>query len=176
MSLYGKELLITDTENHAIRKIDLETRQVKTIAGTGKQARTYNESGAGKTTALNSPWDLFVQGDTCYIAMAGSHQIWALDLKTNEVAPFAGTSLEARVDGKRLKAALAQPSGITGDGKRLYIADSEISSIRMINLLTGNVSTLVGGDLFQFGDEDGIGDEVRLQHPLGIIFHQGYYL
>ena len=38
---------------------------------------------------------------------------------------------------------------------------------------TGDVETIVGLDLFEFGDKDGKGREVRLQHPLGVFFHEG---
>src|SRR5262249_797367 len=41
--------------------------------------------------------------------------------------------------------------------------------IRAIDLNQGTVKTLVGGDLFDFGDVDGTGDNVRLQHPLGLL-------
>ena len=53
----------------------------------------------------------------------------------------------------------------------LYFADSEASAIRSAD--DGRVSTIVGLDLFVFGDVDGTGDAVRLQHPLGIQFHDG---
>ncbi|MBN2092841.1 redoxin domain-containing protein [candidate division KSB1 bacterium] len=172
MAFHHDTLYVADTENHAIRRINFTTRKVETVAGTGIQADHFNRGGEGKSTALNSPWDLYIQGDTCYIAMAGLHQIWTLDLKSYRVAPYAGSGREARIDGDRATAAFAQPSGITGDGENLYIADSEISSVRQINLKTGQVSTLVGGDLFAFGDKDGRGDDVRLQHPLGIFFHE----
>lgn len=172
MALHHDTLYVADTENHAIRQINFKTRTVKTVAGTGVQANFYHRGGEGKSTALNSPWDLYIQGDTCYIAMAGPHQIWTLDLKTQRVESFAGSGQEARIDGDRSTAAFAQPSGITGDGENLYIADSEISSVRQINLKTGAVSTLAGGDLFTFGDTDGLGNDVRLQHPLGIVFHE----
>ncbi|UCE08684.1 MAG: redoxin domain-containing protein [bacterium] len=173
MAFYKDDLFVADTENHAIRKISFTNRTVETIAGTGEQARQYNISGNSRTTPLNSPWDLFIQDDICYIAMAGSHQIWTLDLRTHEIAPYAGTGREARIDGHRLQAAFAQPSGITGDGEKLYIADSEISSVREIDIESEQVFTLVGGDLFDFGDRDGLGDGVRLQHPLGVLYHEG---
>jgi DNA-binding beta-propeller fold protein YncE len=35
------------------------------------------------------------------------------------------------------------------------------------------VLTLAGGDLFEFGDRDGAGDTVRLQHPLGVFYAKG---
>ena len=101
--------------------------------------------------------------------MAGPHQIWMLDLDKNEVSTFAGSGREARLDGPVLEAGFAQPSGIATDGKNLYIADSESNIIRAIDIAAGTVKTVVGGDLFDFGDVDGSGDEVRLQHPLGLI-------
>jgi hypothetical protein len=73
-----------------------------------------------------------------------------------------------------MQAALAQPSGITSDGTNLYVADSEISSIRSVSLNPkGQVATIVGLDLFEFGDVDGQGEMVRLQHPLGVTHHNG---
>jgi hypothetical protein len=101
--------------------------------------------------------------------MAGTHQIWKLDLDKQEVSTFAGSGREARLDGPLLEAGFAQPSGITADGKKLYVADSESNIIRAIDLASGQVETLVGGDLFEFGDVDGAGDDVRLQHPLGVF-------
>jgi sugar lactone lactonase YvrE len=172
MALLGNKLYIADTENHAIRAADLERRVVTTIAGTGQQARSFNLSGPGPKTPLNSPWDLVVRRGVLYIAMAGSHQIWRLDLGTGFVAPYAGSGREARVDGPLREAALAQPSGITTDGQKLYFADSESSSIRSADLQ--EVTTIVGGDLFDFGDIDGRGLRARLQHPLGVAYHDEF--
>jgi hypothetical protein len=71
-------------------------------------------------------------------------------------------------------AALAQPSGLATNGVQLYVADSEISCVRMVSLDPdggeARVATLAGGDLFQFGDRDGRGDAARLQHPLGVAW------
>jgi hypothetical protein len=49
------------------------------------------------------------------------------------------------------------------------VADSETSSIRSVNLATAEVKTVVGKDLFVFGDKDGAADAVRLEHPLGLV-------
>lgn len=173
MTLNGEILYVADTENHAVRKIDLEAKTVETIAGTGQQAAWRETGGAAKTSALSSPWDLVKVGDALYIAMAGTHQIWKLDLKQNTVAPFAGTGAEARFDGNIAESAFAQPSAIVSDGKKLWIADSESNVIREIDLQKETVETLAGGDLYDFGDKDGTGDHVRLQHPLGLMLAGG---
>ena len=169
LALAGDNLYVADTQNHLIRRVDLKTRLVETIAGTGKQSREYFKTGAALLVALSSPWDLQLVGRTLYIAMAGPHQIWKMDLDKNEVSTFAGSGREARLDGSLLESGFAQPSGMATDGKTLYVADSESNIIRAIDIGGGMVKTVVGGDLFEFGDVDGSGDDVRLQHPLGLI-------
>ncbi len=176
LALDGENLYVADTENHAIRLVDLQTKTVETISGDGKQAAWQTVGGAAKTSRLSSPWDLVKVGNALYIAMAGTHQIWKLDLDKNTVAPFAGTGAEARFDASISEAAFAQPSGIVSDGKKLWIADSESNIIREIDLQKETVETLVGGDLYEFGDVDGEADDVRLQHPLGVALYDGKLL
>jgi DNA-binding beta-propeller fold protein YncE len=70
----------------------------------------------------------------------------------------------------------AQPSGLTSDGHLLFVADSEGSTVRSVPLDgRGEVQTLVGltGTLFDFGDADGTGRDVRLQHPLDVAWANG---
>ena len=174
--LDGENLYVADTENHAVRKIDLTKKTVETISGNGKQAAWKSIGGAAKTSELSSPWDLTKIGDALFLAMAGTHQIWKLDLSKNTVAPYAGSGAEARYDGAIAESAFAQPSGIIANGANLFVADSESNIIRQINTQTGEVETLVGGDLYIFGDADGEGDDVRLQHPLGIVLYEGKVL
>jgi thiol-disulfide isomerase/thioredoxin/sugar lactone lactonase YvrE len=170
----GGLLYIADTGNHAIRAADLQGRTVRTLWGTGEQAGFGTQGGRGTAAALNSPWDLSWAKGRLFAAMAGAHQVWAADPETGAIAPWAGSGREARVDGSLSEAALAQPSGITTDGSSLYTADSESSSIRKISLdLRGKVETILGEDLFVFGDADGSRRSARLQHPLGVAFHGG---
>ncbi|NNE97971.1 MAG: redoxin domain-containing protein [Pyrinomonadaceae bacterium] len=176
MAVDGDILYVADTENHRIRRVDLKSKTVETIAGTGV-LRDFNGFGdSGLETALRSPWDVEKVGKYLFVAMAGSHQIWRMDLDRGYIAPYAGTRGESRRDGKIKISEFAQPSGIVSDGKRIFVADSESNIIRDIDLEKEHVSTLVGGDLFAFGDKDGTGDDVRLQHPLGIDLYQGKVL
>ncbi len=174
--LEGETLYVADTENHAIRLVNLQAKSVETIAGNGKQAAWRSVGGNAKTSELSSPWDLVKVGNALYIAIAGTHQIWKLDFDKQIVAPFAGTGAEARFDAPNAEAAFAQPSGIASDGKKLWVADSESNVIREIDLQKETVETLVGGDLYEFGDKDGEEDEVLLQHPLGVTLYDGKIL
>jgi thiol-disulfide isomerase/thioredoxin len=148
--------------------------------------------GRALVTPLNSPWDLQLMGDVLFIAMAGAHQIWQLSLTAAIVMTYAGTGAEGCFDGLTTVAAFAQPSSLTTNGSVLFIADSETSSLRTVALsglacdqplgpsdtlssasaaLLPHVATLCGsGDLFGFGDIDGTGVTVRLQHCLGVDY------
>ena len=176
LALDGTNLYVADTENQRLRLVDLKSRKVSTIGGTGNLDDFDGKGGAPLKTGLRSPWDLSLAGKNLYIAMAGSHQIWRMDLEKNLLEPYAGTRVEARIDGKIALAGFAQPSGLATDGKHLYVADSESNIIRRIDFAKETVETLVGGDLFSFGDEDGDADDVRLQHPLGVAVYDGKVL
>ncbi|MFQ3589438.1 MAG: thioredoxin-like domain-containing protein [Chloracidobacterium sp.] len=167
MALDGDFLYVADTGNHLIRRVNLKSKAVETVAGTGKNERS-SQMGPGLTIGLSSPWDLVIHGRTMFIAMAGAHQIWQYNLDTGMVGWYAGSGAEGRRDGTLDTALFAQPSGLATDGKRLYVADSEISAIRAIDLADGNVTTLAGGDLFDFGDANGKGENARFQHPLAV--------
>ncbi|MBI4498829.1 MAG: alkyl hydroperoxide reductase [Chloroflexi bacterium] len=175
VALDGDLLYVADTENHAIRRVDLRDGTVATLAGTGEQAMGVPQGGPDRETALNSPWDLVLHEGILLIAMAGCHQLWSLDPRTGVAQPYAGSGHEGLRDGPLSQAWLAQPSGLTSDGTRLYVADSETSALRTADL-TGaprRVQTIVGQGLFEFGDVDGVGEAVRLQHPLGVCSHEG---
>ncbi|MDE1766717.1 MAG: redoxin domain-containing protein [Thaumarchaeota archaeon] len=165
-------VFVADTENHAIRKIDLLAKKLSTVAGTGKQGPWMSSGGIGKDTSLSSPWDIIVKDDLVFVAMAGNHQIWVYDIKTDLIQPFAGNGHENIVDGGRMRAQLAQPSGLSLFADRLYFADSETSSIREVDLQSGHVRTLVGQGLFAFGHKDGHVDNALFQHPLGLCAMQ----
>ena len=174
MALRDDALYVADTKNHALREIDLANQNVKTIAGNGEQARMFHRGGNARFVQLNSPWDVVIEGQNLYIAMAGFHQLWRYDLLTREANPYAGNGRERITDGVLFRAELAQPSGIVSDGKKLYFTDSETSAVRSADINgKGLVETIVGLHLFEFGDVDGVGDEVRLQHPIGIELHDG---
>jgi len=174
MALAGDTLYVADRKNHLIRALDLSSQTVTTVAGTGAQERERERGGPALKTGLNSPWDLLVHEGKLYIAMAGHHQIWRLDLATSSLVPFAGNGSEDLRDGPLPRASFAQPSGLATDGQTLYVADSEISAIRALPLNgKGDVSTIVGEGLFEFGDVDGEGSKVRLQHALGVAWRAG---
>jgi DNA-binding beta-propeller fold protein YncE len=175
MALDGDVLYVADRGNHSLRAINFKDQSVKTVAGTGEQDRRGRfDGGPALKTGLNSPWDLLLHKGKLFIAMAGHHQIWTYDSEQKVVLPYAGNGSEDLEDGPLAGSSFAQPSGLASDGTNLYVADSEISAIRSVPLGgKGNVKTIVGEGLFEFGDIDGEGTKVRLQHALGVAFRDG---
>lgn len=172
-------VFVADTENHAIRRIDLKQRTVETIAGTGVQGTDSVGGLIGRDQELSSPWDVVVcrtrdmdmsfhvdenkipEKDILLIAAAGLHQIWAIFLDdviwwkfkkyaAGTVVAIAGNGREEnRNNSYPANAAFAQPSGLTlrRDTKEMFIADSESSAVRKIQLQDGKVVGVAGGDL-----------------------------
>ena len=158
----GYDVVVADTVGHRLAGLALATGEVRTLAGDGTQWM----SGDG-TARLSSPWDVAWWGERVWVAMAGIHQLWTLDPRTGEVAVAAGTAHEGLLDGPAAEAWFAQTSGLAPAGDRLWLADSETSSLRWVDA-DARVGTAVGSGLFDFGFRDGGADQALLQHPLGV--------
>ncbi|GAC1508622.1 MAG: thioredoxin-like domain-containing protein [Chloroflexota bacterium] len=172
-----RTLFVADAANHAIRAIDLDAHSVRTIAGSGRQASRVTRSGQARETALASPWDLALHGSALYVAMAGLHQVWLVDLDSSMVSAWAGTGHEATRDGPRANAWFAQPMGLSIGGGALYVACAEAQAIRRVDIALGIVSTVVGGGLFAFGDADGPVPLATLQHCQDVAYAtEGIYV
>ncbi|NXV79529.1 NHLC2 protein, partial [Atlantisia rogersi] len=199
IAIKNNVIYVADTENHLIRKIDLELEMVSTVAGIGIQGIDKEGGAKGEEQPISSPWDVIFgssisgtqEDDVLWIAMAGTHQVWALmleggklpkgsDLKKGVCLRFAGSGNEEnRNNAYPHKAGFAQPSGLSLASEDpwncLFVADSESSTVRTISLRDGAVKHLVGGErdplnLFAFGDVDGAGINAKLQHPLGVTW------
>jgi len=176
LALADDALFVADRRNHAIRRIDLETGEVTTVAGTGHRGSGAVRTGSAESVDLRSPWGLVLAGEGLFVAMAGTHQIFRLGLDNGRLDLYCGSGVEAIGDGLAERATLAQPTGLTSDGETLFFADSESSAVRAATLANGWVRTLVGTGLFDFGDRDGVGDEARLEHVQDVALHGGVVL
>ena len=165
----GRALFVADARAHVVARIDLAARTLTRVAGTGQLGELPLEGRkVALATALRSPWDLSIDGERLLVAMAGSHQLAAIDLAAGTIELLAGTGAESILDGAAMESTFAQPSGLALHGRTLFVADSETSAVRAVDLQTMQVRTLVGRGLFEFGDVDGAADVARLQHCLGV--------
>lgn len=176
LKIIGNMIYVADTDNHLLRLIDLENRTVKTLAGNGKRGydrRVENESAL--SVALASPWDIEIlpnsENKKLVMASAGLHQLHIYDITSGRISVLVGSGIENIKDGEADKAQLAQPSGLTTDGSAIYFVDAESSALR--ELKDGQVKTLIGTGLFDYGLKDGTYPTAMLQHPQGLDYAGG---
>ncbi|KAG8549772.1 hypothetical protein GDO81_019793 [Engystomops pustulosus] len=177
VAIHEKTIYVADTENHLIRKADLDTRTVSTVAGTGRQGVDKEGGAKGEQQPIGSPWDVaFGTPGVLWIAMAGNHQIWALLLEERTLPKgsllpegtcvrFAGSGNEENRNNSE------DPWNWS-----LWLT-ARAAVIRSVSLKDGAVKHVVGGErdpmnLFAFGDVDGTGINAKLQHPLGVSWDQ----
>ncbi|WP_394004782.1 redoxin domain-containing protein [Luteimonas sp. WGS1318] len=167
-------LYVADTGNHAVRAIELRTGDITTVCGAGRPGTTLEGSLADpRAVALDQPRDVVLAGDKLFIATAGDNRIWRLDLGTSTIALVAGSGRLAVTDGSVGMAAFAEPVSLACVQQTLYVCDAAGSAVRSVHTRTGQVTTLVGQDPWQFGRVDGARTDARLQNPQALALDPG---
>jgi len=140
-------LYFCDLDNSRIRRMDLSTKRVTTIAGNGQKG--YQGDGGPATAAsLNMPHELLfdAKGDL-YIAERDNHVIRKIDMKSGIISTAAGTGMRGfgGDGGPGVKAQFNQPHSIVldRDGSML-ICDIGNHRIRRLHLDTGLIETYAG--------------------------------
>lgn len=162
----GINLYIADFNNHTIRKIDLASGTVTTVAGmAGKKG---SSDGKGSAARFNRPYGITTDGRYLYVSDSNNHSVRQIVIESGVVTTLAGGVGEVGyVDGKGSQARFFIPEGITTDGSNLYVADTHNHSVRKIELESAIVTTLAGlsGAPGYFDDA---GDKARFSYPKGI--------
>ena len=167
-------LLICDIGNHRIRRVDPATGLIETWAGTG--AREPTPDGAPLAgTPLNGPRAMASDPDgNLYLALREGNAIYRIDLAAQTIHHVAGTGEQGYSgDGRpATQATLAGPKGLAFADDRLYIADTENHVIRMVDVASGQISTVLGDGERGDGPED---DPLRcrMARPHGVFFASG---
>src|SRR5260370_29799350 len=140
-------LYVCDLDNQRIRRLDLATRRVTTIAGTGERAYR-GDGGPAVNATLNMPHELrFDSKGDLYIAERDNHVIRKVDMKTGVISTVAGTGAPGFTGdgGAGSNAQLRQPHCILLDRDgSLLICDIGNRRIRRLHLDTGMIETYAG--------------------------------
>jgi DNA-binding beta-propeller fold protein YncE len=148
--VFGRDgaLYFCDLDNQRIRRLDLNTRRITTVAGNGQRA--YAGDGAAAVDAsLNMPHEIqFDSAGHLYIAERDNHVIRKVDAKTAAISTFAGTGRAgfSGDGGPAASAELRQPHSIAIDpsGRWLLVCDIGNHRVRRVNLETGLIETFAG--------------------------------
>ncbi len=172
IALDGDQLLIADLGNHRIRQVDLRTRIITTICGTGEKSAPI-EGGRAVEQALAGPRSLAADPQNIWIVLREGNSVWRIDRSSNRTYHVAGMGekgFSGDGEGARL-ARLNGPKGIAvNPGVAVFIADTENHAVRMVDLASQKISTLVGSPRGE-GGFNGDGDELTkrlLKRPHGI--------
>jgi thiol-disulfide isomerase/thioredoxin len=166
--LTGYDVAVADTANHLLRGVRLsDGAVVQTIDLGAAVADLHTITGA--VPGVLSPWDVawWPALGRLVVAAAGVHLLLAVDPSSGATTILAGTTVEGLRDGAALETWLAQPSGLAVDGNKIWFVDAETSALRQLSI-DGELITVIGEGLFDFGHVDGLAVEARLQHPLGV--------
>lgn len=163
----GGSLLVADSGNNAIRRIDLSTGTVSTVAGRLGEAG-FSDSADGGTARFRNPIGIAAAGGQIYVADTGNHSVRAVSLATGAVSTVAGTSgSQGLADGPRGVAGFFHPGGLAAHGGSLFVTEGGGNRIRRIDLSSGAVTTFSG--VSTGGTHgDGAADTAYFNGPLGI--------
>jgi DNA-binding beta-propeller fold protein YncE len=164
----GNFLYIADTNNHLIRKMELSTGEVTTLAG--QTNSNGNNDGTGTGALFSYPQGVLISGTTLYVADTGNCTIRTVNPSTGEVSTIAGKMCEFNnpsADGIGDLARFNGPIGLAIKGTNLYVADASNHTIRKLDLSTRQVITLAG-HATAYGYVDATGDAARFSGPTGL--------
>lgn len=159
----GKNLYVADESNSTIRKIVIATGVVTTLAG--QAGVSGSADGVGTAATFNDPCSITTDGKNLYVGDFLNNNIRKIVIATGVVTTLAGQAgTSGSTDGIGAAARFNNPSGVTTDGRNLYVAERGNNTIRKIVISTGEVTTLAG-QAGVTGSADGIGTAATFNDP-----------
>lgn len=140
-------LYVCEVGSHVIRRVDLQSGMISTVAGCGRKG--YAGDGGPATDAeLNEPYEVRFDshGNMIFVEMQ-NHVVRKVDANSGMISTLAGngTAGFSGDDGPATAAQLSQPHSIVLDNKdRLYICDIKNHRIRAVDPATGIITTFAG--------------------------------
>jgi DNA-binding beta-propeller fold protein YncE len=172
MTINGQDLYLCDTNNSDIRKINVGSGTVTTVAGTANIGGT--EDATGSAAHFNNPTQIATDGTSLYVADSGNsaiRRITLADFKVMTVGGQAGTA--GKTEGGPKKSLFSGPRGVAVDKKAIYVADTGNDVIRKIDISSLETSTIAGTG--EEGDKDGPALQAQFNNP-GAICTDGSFL
>ena len=165
------DLYIVDMTNHAVRKIDLKTKIITTIAGNGLPGYS-GDGGPAKNAQFKQPHSIqFGPEGDLYVCDIGNHAIRRIDLKTGTISTFAGTGKPGPTpDGAKIAGTpLKGPRSLDFDKNgNLWLATREGNQVFKFDLKAGTIHHIAGTGKSGFTGHGGPAKEATLSGPKGI--------
>ena len=169
IAIHDGDLFIADIGNHRVRRVDLATGIISTIAGNGEKRLPMPGKVLGKP--MVGPRALYTTPNTLWIALREGHSVWKLDLGNGVLSHIAGSGKKGyEGDGGSAKLATFNgPKGIVVDRKQnVFVVDTENQAIRRIDSKNDRISTIAGNGKRGFDGDNGPGTKATMDRPHGI--------
>ncbi|MEX2186127.1 MAG: hypothetical protein WD875_05000 [Pirellulales bacterium] len=157
-------LYVAEVENHRIRRVDLKTSSMTTVAGNGQKGYA-GDGGPATLASLNEPYEVrFDSRGNMYFVEMQNHVIRRVDAATGKISTVAGTGEagyagdgDENQPGDARKAQFRQPHSIALSGDRwLYVADIGNHRIRRIDLEKNTIESIAGNGEKRLPEDGGI--------------------
>lgn len=161
-------LIVSDSGNHTLRKIDLSTGMVSTLAGLAGQSGSAD--GTGSAARFDNPKGIAVEshapgGPNVYVVDNSAGTIRLVDTASGAVSTYVGAAaVDEAADGTGPTARFGGPGDMLDLGDYLLVADSGGNALRQLWPSTGQVVT-VAGSLGLAGQVDDVGPAARFKSP-----------
>jgi sugar lactone lactonase YvrE len=140
----GANLYVADSGNNTIRKVVIATGVVTTLAGSA--GNPGSTDGTGGAANFSNPQGITTDGANLYVTDSSNNTIRTIAIATGVVTTLAGSAgTQGSTDSSTgITPSFWNPQGITTDGAKLYVTDSNNNTIRRVVIATGAVTTLAG--------------------------------
>jgi len=169
VALFSGGLFFSSLE-HKVRRIDLDTGIITTVAGIGV-AGYSGDGGPAKQATLSSPQRIQIDSlGNIYVADTDNNAVRRIDALTGTITTVVGTGTAGSSGngGAATDAQISHPRGVALEGdSTLYVADSDNHHVRRVNLITGIISH-VAGTTQGFSGDGGPAGQAQLYQPRGL--------
>src|SRR5262249_5510797 len=167
-------LIFADSENNRIRRINMTTGIITTIAGNGNDG-FGGDGGPAVNAGFSLPTTIAVDTvGNIFVADTGNDRVRRIDAQTGIITTVAGNGCEPFIEGcpvgdgkPATNAGLSLPFGIVLDtAGNLIIADTFDSRVRRVDARTGFITTIAGNGIPGFGGDGGPARSAILSLPV----------
>ncbi len=164
-------IYIADSGNNRIRKVNASNGVITTVAGSGIQGYSGDNSPA-TLASLSDPTGVSLDTlGNIYIADSGNNRIRKVKASNGLITTVAGNGSYgfSGDNGPATSARLFNPHGVSVDSAgNIYIADSGNNRIRKVNVSVGMIVTMAGNGIYGFSGDNGPATSASLSNPHGV--------
>lgn len=160
----GSSVFVADNFNHTIRKIDIATATVSTLAGFA--GSLGGSDGVGSAARFHLPYDVTTDGTSVFVTDSGRGTVRKIDIASANVTTLAGLAgFFGSNDGVGSAARFGAPYGITCDGSSVFVTDYYYNNVRKVSIASGTVTTVAGVANISAATVDGNATTARFNGP-----------